>query len=488
MKKIFLFIIYLNLFFYSFCKLEEATYDLILKASGSDMRDIGQKGIISFTTNSTTSVDIFDIKEIEDITYDMNITFQDSGKTSDVSCNLWKPEKENIIIFCRLKETFSEGKFEIKLNDYILKHKEKTIKIYSENSFNISIINAKMPFLYSDKQVLDFNDGKKEYDLKFKILEYNGENLLLYNMEIWDVINLGENCTINGKELNCTITKDKIEGHLTTEEQSFMIKTYNKSFEFADFEFILGITIKYKVTKKNIDVKITKMINGVLNSGDYAAFETEVTTNIPELTSNIFGIDFNLINEKKIEKIYCQFKKYGYDTPLFLLCPITSSSEKEENYTLSEIKEDMKLETISAKYIFTIKPVTIPDIISVNGIKKGGQIFSVYPNILDYRNENSFTITYFGFVKNITGLSLYNKSKDLDCRNFGLNIECNIPSSYFKNKETKCFYVYHNNYLGGKSANYECTPLNVIFEEEDTYIKVNIFRNILFLLLALIIY
>ena len=270
MKKAFLFIIYFNLFFYSFCKLEKEDYDLILSARG-DRRDIGQKGIIIFKTNSSRTFDIFDIKEIEDINYDMTITFQDSGKVSDVSCNFWKPEGDKVIMFCKLKETFSEGKYEIKLNDYILKHKEKKIKIFPEEPFVISIKNAKIPFLYSDKQKLDFNDGKKEYDLKFKILEYNWENLLLWSRE-WNVINLGDNCTINGKELICKIAKEKIEGHLLTEGEFFVINTYNKSFDFAVIEFILDITISYKVKKENIDVTITKMINGVLNSGDNAAF------------------------------------------------------------------------------------------------------------------------------------------------------------------------------------------------------------------------
>ena len=219
-------------------------------------------------------------------------------------------------------------------------------------------------------------------------------------------------------------------------------------------------------------------------------FKTDVT-NISEVTSNFLTLDFNLINSEEIAKIKCYFKKYNVDEPLLLLCPITSSSEKEENWTLSEIKSDIKLEAINAKYNFIIKPVSNSEIISINGIKKGGQIFSVYPNNLYYAKEDSFTINYFGDVSNITGLSLYNKSKDLDCRNYGYNIECNIPRSYFKEKETRYYYVYHDNYLGGKSANYECTPISVTMEEieeEDTYIKVNIFRNILLLLLSLIIY
>ena len=58
MQKIFLLLVYLNLIFYSFCKLEEeSSYDLILEVSESEVSRIGRKGIIAFSTNSSSTFD-----------------------------------------------------------------------------------------------------------------------------------------------------------------------------------------------------------------------------------------------------------------------------------------------------------------------------------------------------------------------------------------------------------------------------------------------
>ena len=491
MKKIFTFLFYLILFFYSSCKLEEESYDLVLLANEIDIAYTGQKGIISFNTNSTSTFDLFDIKEIEDTKYDMTISLNNTENHFSVSCNIWKPKEDNIRIFCRLKDIFSEGIQNITLNEYILKYKEKTIKIYSENFFEIYIINAKVPFLYSDKQIINFNEDKKEYDLKFNISDYNGENLLFYNEDISDYINLGDNCTINGKELICIISKDKLEGHLINEEQPFKIMSINKTFNFQiDFILIFDVIIKYHVEKKeNIEVNITKMINGILNSEEYAAFETDIMK-IPEVITSYFSLNFRLINGNEKSFDECLFKKYDDDKPLFLLCSMRSSSEEEEKYTLSETKENIKLENINVKYNFIIKPIHNSEIISIKN-KEGGLIYSVYPYALDYTKKDAFTIFYVGGVNYITGLTLFPDSKDLDCKYSPLYIECTIPKSYFKTKKNGHYYVYHTNYLGSKSANYELAPINVNIPEENSsnylYKKENILKNILLLLLALLI-
>ena len=75
MRKILTLIIYLNLIFYAFCILEEETsYDLYLSANQVLNEDVGKKGIIAFNTNSTSTFDLFNILDIADNNYDLQIS------------------------------------------------------------------------------------------------------------------------------------------------------------------------------------------------------------------------------------------------------------------------------------------------------------------------------------------------------------------------------------------------------------------------------
>ena len=45
----------------------------------------------------------------------------------------------------------------------------------------VNLINTPIPFIYYDKQTIEVEQGKEEYDVKLKILEYNNEQLILSN-------------------------------------------------------------------------------------------------------------------------------------------------------------------------------------------------------------------------------------------------------------------------------------------------------------------
>ena len=492
MQKISLFIIYLNLVFYAFCMLEEETsYDLYLKADSILFGDIGRKGIIAFDTNSTSKFDLFNILDIADKNYDMQISLEAGGSLVNVSCNFWKPTNQNLIILCKLKEDLPLGQQNIKLEDYILYHADKSIKFFSEEFFGINYRKIQIPFLYSDKQTIDFNDGKKDYDIKFKAAVYNNENLVLSDYESFHFINLGNNCNINGKELICKIAKDKFENYLIGEETTFSIMSFGETFGMMTFEFtIFDIIIKYKAEKKNIDVRITKLVNNILSKEDFAAYETNIME-IPEVSSKQFFLNFTSIDDGSLNSEQCIFRKYQDNKPLLLLCMI----DKEGNLTLSEIKEDIKLEDINAKYNFIIKPVNNSEVINIGG-DEGGIIYSIYPETLDYRNSDNNQLTIGGSISQLKEITLFPESDELDCGERSgkeeVYIVCNIPKKYFEGKKNGYYYVHHKNHLGTKSVNYEAPPIKVILTEEEEepgnaspYLKVNILRNLLILLIIL---
>ena len=251
MRKILTLIIYLNLIFYAFCIIEEETsYDLYLSANQVLIEDVGKKGIIAFNTNSTSTFDLFNILDIADNNYDLQISLEADGSKVNVSCNFWKPTDQNLIILCKLKDDLPLGEQNIKLEEYILYHADKSIKFFSEDFITIYYKEIKIPFLYADKQTIDFNDGKKDYEIKLKAGVYNNENLVMSDYESFHFINLGSNCNINGKDLICKISKDKFENYLIGEETNFTIMSFGETFGMMIFDLIFDITIKYNVEKK----------------------------------------------------------------------------------------------------------------------------------------------------------------------------------------------------------------------------------------------
>ena len=179
MNKIFLLFISLNFIFICYCKLEnEEAYDLILTTI-RETDSTGTTGVIAFNTNSSSTVAIFDESEIEKQIFDSQIVIEPSS-SAKVKCSLFKPKEKSIYILCNLQEKLSIGTINIKLSDYILNYKGKKIKIFSEEYIQIVIKETNYPYLYADKQIIDLNDGKNVYLLKFKIKLFNeGDSLVL---------------------------------------------------------------------------------------------------------------------------------------------------------------------------------------------------------------------------------------------------------------------------------------------------------------------
>ena len=300
MKKIFLLLICLNLIF---SKLEEETiYDLILNLYKIELDEINKRGTISFVTNSSRTVEIFDESDIEKQIFDSQIFIKDSTVNAKVKCSLWKPKEESIYILCKLQEDLEEDRKYIKLEEYILNYKEKKIKIFSEDYLKLEIVeNFTVPILYADKQILDFNDGKNIYELKFNIILFleDGDSFSIVdtNIPFQNFINIRDNCTIKGDEFICKIDKNNFEGFLLCKEEIFQILIFSEKYGLILQPLIFDVVIKYNMNKENIYVQIKKLLNNAISKNEIIAYETNVTQ-IFQSATNIFNL--NLISQSSL--------------------------------------------------------------------------------------------------------------------------------------------------------------------------------------------
>ena len=83
---------------------------------------------------------------------------------------------------------------------------------------------------------------------------------------------------------------------------------------------------------------------------------------------------------------------------MILLCTIESSSGSVNsgNYTLDEIRQEIKLEDISLKYNFIISPVKSDKIINYNSsyFENNGIIYSIVPDTLDFTKKENYKIIF----------------------------------------------------------------------------------------------
>ena len=120
-----------------------------------------------------------------------------------------------------------------------------------------------IPFLYSPKQVINNNNDKDFFELKFNIENYNNEKLILYSKKRrWDETFGLKNCEKKNYQLICKVSKESILSHASESLQNSYLITVLKELDFPYmFEGVDEIEIKNdKVEKKDIYVQITKLV------------------------------------------------------------------------------------------------------------------------------------------------------------------------------------------------------------------------------------
>ena len=210
---------------------------------------IGENRILYFITKyNDNELNIFNSSDIEDKTKFETI-ISDREKSYIANCRLWKPNNDNLRIICKTNNFFANrGYFTIEQASF--NYNEYIINISFESEFGYGIKNYKIPFLYSERQIIEIKDEIECYNLKFKIEEYDNEILYLYG-EVNNSLIL-DNCQKNENDLNCTLTKEKLEEILVKNNEQFRVEALSEIEGLVKFIGVLNITINYEIDKKKI--------------------------------------------------------------------------------------------------------------------------------------------------------------------------------------------------------------------------------------------
>ena len=144
---------------------------------------IGNKGTLYFKTNYDDSeTNIFDVSEKEEKTNfrtTLNYTYYNQIYYININCRLWKPLNDKLWLFCKLNSELSEKMTDIEIKNSAFIYKEHAILIEFYSKFTVNTLDSPVPFLYSDKQIINIKEETDSYDLIFRIGLYDEQPLYL---------------------------------------------------------------------------------------------------------------------------------------------------------------------------------------------------------------------------------------------------------------------------------------------------------------------
>ena len=442
---------------------EEITIE-IKKEDNTNKKLVGLNGTFYFITKyNDKEKQVFDTSDIEkNTTFTSSIEYG-SEENGNITCRLWKDDKEDVFLLCNINEDISEGEQTLHIDDAIIEYGNYKINIAFEKDqlFEINYLNYPIPFFYSNEQIINIEDENDTYYLTFNLGEYNNEQLYLSENGN-DVILLHE-CKVEEQELTCQLNKKEILENMQYNNIQYIIKFQRDEYGVSETQFRNQISFTYEPTKIDIYIKITKLLDSNSDKYNTIAYETNVTDIsdvFAEFTPNLFGL--NPAN--------CILKK-SESTPLLLICIFS----EEKTYSLGEITETMSFTNINILYNFYLEPVKNTEEFTISGT--GGYLSYAYPYVLDFNINDTLKIDLKANQdipnKNI---KLNLESNELNCNSLnGWIIRCYVPISHFENKASEgYYYIHHLNHVNQYSKFYEISPIKVILpDDKEIILRIN---------------
>ena len=406
---------------------------------------IGINGVLYFKTDYYDNEKIiFNDTEIENIFLPETKIIDENKNEYNVECRFWNPKNEKIRIICNLNQNLKYSIQNIKLKDISFNLNGNHIYIYSISYIEVNQVNFNISFLYSDKQFIKIVPDIESYNLVFNIDSYNNDILFLHSTK--NNYLLLKNCQVNNKkQLNCIVLRQNLDELISTDNDVFTIGAINDNIGVYIFHNILPIQFSHDYTVQKIDLYIELVKSFGLNSEIGLPFGFE--TNITEIE--------NFISEKYDN---CYFKKIEL-MPLLYVCEL----DKEQIYNL-RINSETYIKNKHWKYNFIIQPYYKNDNFNIKGY--GEPILFIYPEILDFSNEESLTINFIISDPSLSqNIKLNSESTSLECQNLDGMKKCIVSLAHFRGKSNNYYYIYYSNYFGEQNIYYSLPRIKVVLPQ-----------------------
>ena len=127
-----------------------------------------------------------------------------------------------------------------------------------------------------------------------------------------------DNCSNDGRNIKCIITRDKLEVILINKTEILALSYYDTSlYDIITLNYVFDIKINYEnIHKEDIKVEITKLLTPSVGLYDKVVYETNVNS-INNVASDFFNFAFKNSMDSTI--FTCFFKKIK-DHPMYLFC------------------------------------------------------------------------------------------------------------------------------------------------------------------------
>ena len=178
----------------------------------------------SFNDTETNYFDPSDIEEKTSSTTNIVYTYYRTEKHK-TKCRLWKPKKDTLKLLCHIIDNITHGDSSTYLESFNINYKSYEISVLASQSPKMILTYKRewVPFLYADEQIIQIDEEKESYELRFKCAEYTNEDLYLYSNDAYLYLN---NCSKNEMNLICGIKKEEIEERLYNPTQILSSKKY----------------------------------------------------------------------------------------------------------------------------------------------------------------------------------------------------------------------------------------------------------------------
>ena len=183
---------------------------------------LGTFGLVTDTKNDT----IFNTSDIEESTlFDGGFYLEDAFENTYAyfECRLWNPNGMNVIIICSIdNSTKPDSTYILNFEYGHLIWGDYDITIKGEKDLNITLETKSfnIPFIYSNPQTIDLNEGDQYYQLRFKTMSYQGEKLaIIADLKSYSLISDFDAMNITDNELTILISRQKIEEAYTNNDE-----------------------------------------------------------------------------------------------------------------------------------------------------------------------------------------------------------------------------------------------------------------------------